>query len=230
MKARWQMVSDRYSALKQREKQLIAVATLVAVGFIGFSLIVDPASQRGTTLRKQMEQQRAELATLQAQVATLQSQRTDPDAANRQSLAETKASLAATDEQLYRLDGTLVPPERIGQLLKAVLAKHRGLSLVSLRTLPPVALIKPPVAKTEGKRGEPAPAPVPPPADNLYKHGLEIRITGSYGDLLAYVAELENAPQRLLWDRLSLQVIAHPRNELTLTVYTLSRHPDWLIV
>jgi hypothetical protein len=44
------------------------------------------------------------------------------------------------------------------------------------------------------------------------------------------VAELENAPQRLLWDRLSLQVIAHPRNELTLTVYTLSRHPDWLVV
>jgi MSHA biogenesis protein MshJ len=228
MKAYWQTLSDRYAALKPREKQLIAVATLVAVGFIGFSLIVDPPSQRGTTLRKQMEQQRAELATLQAQVATLQSQRTDPDAANKQAMAETRAALTTTDERLFRLDGTLVPPERIGQLLKAVLVKHRGLSLVSLRTLPPVPLIKPPVVKTEGKRGEPPPPP--PPADNLYKHGLEIRITGSFGDLLAYVAELENAPQRLLWDRLSLQVIAHPRNELTLTVYTLSRHPDWLVV
>jgi MSHA biogenesis protein MshJ len=66
--------------------------------------------------------------------------------------------------------------------------------------------------------------------ENIFRHGLEIRVAGSYADLLAYVAELERSPQRLLWGGINLAVIVYPRSELTLTVYTLSRERDWLAV
>ena len=66
--------------------------------------------------------------------------------------------------------------------------------------------------------------------ENIYRHGLEVRLAGSYADLLDYVAELERTPQRLLWGGMMLSVTTYPRSELTLTVYTLSRDRDWLAV
>jgi MSHA biogenesis protein MshJ len=232
MMARWKQLSDRYAALNQREKLLIAVATLVLVGFVGFSVWVDPGVSRSSRLRKQIEQQTAERATLQTQVATLKSQLRDPDTANRGALAEVQNRLAGIDEQIGRLDGVLVPPDRVPKLLQALLSRHRGLTLVSLQTLPPVPLIEPPSPKKDGKPADSAKVePAPPPADgNIYRHGIEIRIAGSYADLLAYVAELENAPQRVIWERMALAVTAYPRSELTLTVYTLSLDAEWLVV
>jgi MSHA biogenesis protein MshJ len=66
--------------------------------------------------------------------------------------------------------------------------------------------------------------------ENIWRHGLEVRVAGSYADLLAYVVELERAPQRLLWGGMALKVTVWPTSELTLTVYTLSRERDWLAV
>lgn len=228
MNAGWKALAARFAALKQREKLLVAVAIVVAIGFVGFSLWVDPALSQTARLRKQMEQQTGELATLQAQVTTLKSQLRDPDAGNRSALADIQKRLGAVNDQIGRLDGVLVPPDRMSRLLQSLLSRHRGLALVSLQTLPPVALIEPADPKTEGKAG----AAPPPPAGggNIYRHGIEIRVVGSYADLLAYVAELENAPQRLIWERLTLAVTGYPRSELTLTVYTLSLDADWLVV
>ncbi|HZV53701.1 MAG TPA: type II secretion system protein GspM [Rhodocyclaceae bacterium] len=224
MNARWQQLAIRYAALSRREQLLIAVATIALVGFLLYSLWVGPAAQRAAGLRKQMEGQQADLATLRAQVASLKSQLHDPDAANRKVMAELQARLSDIDSQIGRLDEKLVPPQRMGKLLQTVLARQRGLSLVSLRSLPPEPLIMPPVEKGSAAR---APAV---PRENIYRHGLEIRIAGGYADLLAYVAELERAPERLLWGGMVLAVTDYPRSELTLTVYTLSRDLDWLTV
>jgi len=57
---------------------------------------------------------------------------------------------------------------------------------------------------------------------------VEIRLEGSYGQLLAYLTQLEKLPQRLLWGQLSYRVIDYPRSEMTLTVYTLSPDKTWL--
>lgn len=142
---------------------------------------------------------------------------------------------------MERFSTNLVPADQVGRLLHSVLAHHRGLSVVSLRTLAPQALLTAPETDggaAAGKNGEAAKTDSPErktdsaPAgrENLYKHGLEIRVAGSYADLMAYVAELEKMPQRLLWERMTLTAAGYPRNELTLTVYTLSRDPDWLVL
>ncbi len=68
------------------------------------------------------------------------------------------------------------------------------------------------------------------PGGNIYKHGIEIKLAGGYGDLLAYVADLEASPQKLLWGGMRLTVKQFPVSELTLTVYTLSLDSIWLVV
>ena len=63
---------------------------------------------------------------------------------------------------------------------------------------------------------------------DLYRHGVEIRLEGSYDDLQVYMAQLEKLPQRLLWGELVYRVIDYPRAEIRLTLYSLSPDKAWL--
>ena len=67
-------------------------------------------------------------------------------------------------------------------------------------------------------------------SEGIYQHGIEIRMAGSYNDLLNYLAELERMPQRLMWNSVSLTVEKYPRNIMVLRVYTLSLDRSWLTV
>jgi MSHA biogenesis protein MshJ len=224
MNPTWRKWSDRYAAMSQREQLLIAAATIVSVGLLLLTFWVDPAAKRVAGLQASMSTQQTEFAALQGQIASIKSQLSDPDAANRKALDELRARLTGVDDQIGRLDEKLVPPQQMGKLLQRVLTHHRGLTLVSLRSMPPEPLLASPSDKgVAGKESVML-------RENIFRHGLEIKVAGSYADLLAYVAELESAPQRLLWGGVSLAVIAYPRSELTLTVYTLSRERDWLAV
>ncbi len=233
MKTRLKAMTAKFDALQMREKRMVAAAVLFGIVMGGYTFGVEPAQQRAAALRKQIAQQKTDLQTTQAQLMALRAQLRDPDAPNKQALAETRAKLAVAERALQEYDAKLVPPERVPQLLQSVLAHHRGLQLVSLQTLPPSPLLAP-KAEEKAPAGTAAkPAPAPAPAErgaNIHKHGLEIRMAGSYLDLLAYVEELERLPQKLLWGRMSLSTAAWPRSELTLTVYTLSLDPTWMIV
>lgn len=224
MKAQWQTLAAKFSALQQREKLLVAAAAVFAVVMAGYSFWVEPALLRAAALQKQIAQQKTELTGLQTQLAGLKSQLKDPDAPAKAALAEVRRQLAAAEQTLHQYDNTLVPPERMPQLLQSLFARHRGLELVSLQTLPPAPLLAP-AAKTEAKAAAPAAK-----GGNIHRHGIEIKMAGSYLDLLAYVSDLEHLPQKLLWDRMALAVTAYPRSELTLTVYTLSLDPTWMVV
>lgn len=121
-----------------------------------------------------------------------------------------------------------MPPQRIPALLHTLLTRHRGLTLVSMTTLPPRSLIELPPAGKDGAK--PLEDHAALPGGNLYKHGIEIKLAGGYQDLLAYVAELDASPQKLLRGGISLVVRQHPVSELTLTIYTLSLDTTWLVV
>ena len=224
MNANWQKLTDRYSAMSRREQLLIAVAALAVAFFLPLTVWVDPPAKRATALTAQLAAQETELAALQAQIDGLKVRMVDPDAANRKLLAELQAQLETVDKDIGNLDDQLVPPQKMGKVLQMVLARHRGLSLVSLRTLAPEPLLVPP----DDKLSTAERLALVVRQENLWRHGLEIRVAGNYADLLSYVAELERAPQRLLWGDMALKVTVWPKSELTLTVYTLSRERDWL--
>jgi MSHA biogenesis protein MshJ len=224
MSAGWNTLVARYAALNVRERGMVAAAVLLVVGMGGYSIWVDPPRARAAALRQQVAQQQQEVVTLNTQLAQLQASLTDPDAATKTALAEIKAQLATLDSERMAYDRVLVPPHRVPQLLQSLLARHRGLELVGMRTLEPVPLI-------ERKKDADAKATTKAePGGNIFKHGIEIKVAGSYADLLAYVAELERSPHKLLWHRISLAVKEYPRSELTLTVYTLSLDSAWLVV
>lgn len=233
MKARWQALAAKFAALQQREKLLVAATTIFAIGVGGYTFWVEPALLRAATLNKQIAQQQTEIQGLQAQLAGLRTQSRDPDAANKAALAEVKARIAASETALHQYDTTLVPPARMPQLLQSLLSRHHGLELVSLQTLTPSPLLTPPAVKPDAAKPDAGAKGAPPPAPrggNIHKHGLEIKVAGSYPDLLTYLEDLERLPQKLIWGRMALVVTNHPRCEMTLTVYTLSLDSTWLVV
>ena len=64
----------------------------------------------------------------------------------------------------------------------------------------------------------------------IFRHGVELTVSGTYPDLYAYLAGLEKLPTQLYWGRADLSVSTHPVTTLKLTVYTLSLDPAWMLV
>ena len=218
----WSRFNARYAALSRRERALVALAVVFGPLLIGYSLFVDPQSARRKVMEANLATEKATVARLQAEAANLQQQLSiDPDAGRKADLAALNAERDKLDEQLRQFSSVLVRPEEMNGLLERLLVRHAGLRLVSLKTLAPQSVL--PVG--EAKEGEAKPAER---SFDLYRHGVEIRLEGSYGQLQAYLAQLEKLQQKLLWGKLEYRVIEYPRAELTLTVYTLSPDRTWL--
>ena len=218
MKSFFLGLADRFDGLATRERYLVAVALLGGVLLVGWASVVDPALARALSAERAIVDQRAQLAALTAQ---MQAPGRNPEAQAAAELAELKKQLGALNARFAALEGELVPPERMGGLLEALLTRKRGLHLLGLRTLPVAPVLEPKAGSAEAAAKQ---------ASGLYKHGVEISLEGGYAELTDYLAQLEKSPQKLLWSSVTLSAEKHPKLVLTLTVYTLSLDRTWLIV
>lgn len=222
MKAGWRRLAARFDAFSRRERGITAVTAIGGVLLLGYSFLIDPASIRNRGLRQSIERQSGELAQAHSQLSTLEAQlRIDPDAGKKAEIAGLKQAMQNTDRQLEKLEGSLVAPERMTVVLENLLRRHAGLRLLSFKTLPPAGLVE----RQPGK-GEAAAA-----RDfNVFRHGVEIQLEGSFADLLAYLSQLEQDRQKFLWGEMRLTVEEHPKSRLTLVLYTLSSDKTWLSI
>ena len=241
MKALFLRLTASFDARVRRERYLIALALLGGVALIVWSALIDPAHVRRVAAERGISEQRAQLAALAAQTQALQAPGQTPEAQAAAELAQLKQQLDALNARYRALGGSLVAPQEVGALLEELLGRHSGLRLLSLRTLPAAPVLDARDAAAKGANPAAA-APAGKPANGadtaangraaagLYKHGVEIRLEGGYAELVAYLERLEKAPQKLLWNSVTLSAENHPRLVLTLTVFTLSLDKTWLIV
>lgn len=232
-----QALLARYGKFQMKERRLIVIAAVGGVLLLGYNFFIDPAQQAAAANNTQIAQQNKEMAELQNLLPVLRQQAGDPDARLRSDISNTNQQLAGIDTDLQQYSHLLVAPAQMPRLLQDMLARHRGLGLVSLKTiaatplLPPKTLeAKPASAGKAAVAAVPPGAKPPPPPGGIYRHGLEITVAGSYSELLAYASELQRISPRPLWSGLSLKVVEYPRSELTFTLYTLSLDLPWLAV
>ncbi|MEI7614272.1 MAG: hypothetical protein WCK63_15330 [Betaproteobacteria bacterium] len=223
MKAQLSGLIAKYDALALRERRLVALALLGGVLLIGGSVFVEPAYTRLQSAGRGVVEQRAQLAALQVQSEVLQAPGQDPEVRARAELAALKVQLNTLHERLSRVESTLVTPQRMTGLLENMLGRRSGLRVLSLRTLPVTPLLekKESAGIVSGARGA---------AEGLYKHGVEIRLEGSYAELADYLQRLENSSQQLIWSSANLSAEKHPKLVLVLTVFTLSLDKTWLMI
>ncbi len=232
MKAFWLRSRTRYMALARRERGLLMACALVLVIGLGVLLFIEPAYKQRMQLQRQMMQQRNELASLSPQVQGLQARQRNPDAAVQAQLKALRDQLQLADGEFAQVQRALVQPQEMGHLLDSLLQSHRGLQLVSLRSVPVMSVAE--LIAGSGKAAPPVAAPASSassPKDSrdawLYRHGVEITVQGSYADMQAYLAALEHLPRRVYWGELKIDAQHWPANTMTVTVYTISLEKTW---
>ena len=235
----WRPYADKIDALSLRERAMMFAAAVVATGFAMNILLIDPPATRIKTLTARMVQQQAELQTLQLKNQTMQKQRAGLDTSNLARRDDVKRQIAGIDETLKDMQQNLVPAQKMKAVLQEVLARNARVQLIAMRTLPVTPLVekreKTDKADSAATTGRPADAQENPDKSsasegNVFKHGVQITVQGSYADLHDYLARLEKLPWRMFWSRASLNAEDYPRLTLTVTIYTLSLDKAWLEV
>ena len=170
---------------------------------------------------------------MQTQIqALIANSNADPDAMLRTKLAQLREQSDRNGKTLAEIQGALVPPQRMPALLEDILRRNHALRLVALKTLPVTGLAEPEaavVSKTATETDKPVPKSAPA-ASLVYKHGVELTVSGSYADLVHYLTELEALPWHMFWAKADLDVEQYPKVNLTLRLYTLSLDPAWLSI
>jgi MSHA biogenesis protein MshJ len=218
-----QRYADRVDAMSLRERVLIFLAVAVTIVLIVDSALFEPVLRRQKISSQRIQQQQDEIRTMQTQVQAYAQARTGDNAdvsAKQQRLEKGKLELAALDRQLAAKQGDLVPPERMAKMLSEIVKRNPDIELVSLRTLAATGLSQSLTSILGSTPGGLA----------LYRHGIEIAVSGSYLKMLNYVGQLERLPAKIVWGNMELQAGAYPVVTLKITLYTFSPEKSWLLI
>jgi MSHA biogenesis protein MshJ len=244
MKALWLKLARRFAALSQREKLL--VAGLLALGLPGaiIGIWVEPTWRTQKVLKADLVRIQEEAAKQPSPIITV-----DPNPQARAELEALEARLASAEQDFAEQAKGLGQPGEMVNLLEKLLARHPGVRLNALRSLPSALLqpagtpgasqASPPASAAPTQPANPAAAAsgANPPASGqaaatqtiaIYRHGIELELEGGWGALRSYLAEIERIPRPLQWGQLKLTAQTYPQVRMTVSLYTLSLESAWL--
>jgi MSHA biogenesis protein MshJ len=167
-------------------------------------------------LAKEVDKVRADAETSKAQVQVIVGQLArDPDMLARARIAKLSKEARDLDDQMGKINRSLIPPQRMAKILEGMLARDRQVQLVSLKTLPVTTLVERDATDDRA---------------NVYKHGIVMTLQGRYLDLLTYLNALEALPWQMFWSQAQMDARDYTAVRVTVTVFTLSLDKDWLVV
>jgi len=235
VKQLWSRYAERIDALSVRERVLVfSTAMALLLAFL-YTLLIDPQVGMQKRLFSTVMQKQAELKSLEAQITAIATGRaSDPDKLLRERLARVYKELREIELQIGTEEHRFTAPEQMKTVIEEMLARNRAVQLVAMKTLPSSTIAE---ARAESGKVE-APKPVAkqqPQPDTpgerlIYRHGIEVTVSGSYLDLLRYVADLEHLRTQLYWSSLEIDATRYPRHTMKIVVYTLSLDRAWLNV
>ena len=233
MKRLWQRYVEKMDGASLRERALVFAASAAVLIALLNTLLIEPQLVKQRRLSGEVAQRQGEMRTIQEKLqAVALARQADPDREIRRQLEALKLKVSETEARLLEEQRKFAPPEQVGVLLGEMLSRNRKLQLVDLRTLPVASFAGNATVADKGPPQKPAAAKPATPAGGgqIYRHGVEITVSGNYLDLLAYLKDLEQLPSQLYWGKVELSVAAHPKVTLKLSVYTLSLDLSWLVV
>ncbi len=210
---------ERFDALAVRERGMIFAAAVTVVYFSWQSLLMAPLQARGRQAEQRLTEAREQMAAIdQAGAAATD----DPLViAARRNLA-LKGKLGELDAELQTVAQGYVAPERVADLLREILTRQQGLTLVSLANLPVESLSQAQSAKDD--------LPIASDDRGPFLHPVEMVVEGDYASIVAYLRSLEALPWRVHWQQLDLTVGSYPISRVRIVIGALSLSREWMKV
>lgn len=213
MKEQLKHYLERVDNATLRERVLLFGAAALVLLYVVNVLMIQPLRDTQRRLGLEVAKSAQELRTVQTELQRLARERqADPETQHRKRAADLRAEIAALDARIQQEQRRFTTPQRMREVLREMFERDKRLRLVDLKTLPVTDL----AAGQSGRR--------------VFRHGIELTVAGSYLDLYAYLAALEQIPTQLYWGRVEMSVASYPVATLKMTVYTLSFEQAWMVV
>ena len=215
MNKRWQDYAKLFNAQSMRERCLIGLTLLVAIGFLWWSYYAAPTLVRIDRQQAENERISGEVNSTRAVVADIRRRIAAGVHQEKESqLVSLQRELAAVEERLRVETIELIDPEKMFLLMNQLVYPESRLSLLSLKRRE----VKPAFELPEDEGQE----------SGIYRHMLEITLSGKYLDILEYVRSLEALDWKLMWDEIELESEAYPVVTVKVVISTLSTRREWV--
>lgn len=207
-------IQERIDARIMRERILIFL-TVLAVVFMLWNFAQSPFDKKMQDTRTQLETLATQRAAFQTQITNItQGLLNDPNKIKNEQIEQLEEDIRKLENQLQNVSQNLIKAEQLPLALQEVLQKADQLTLLEVNTLPAqelqfVTTDGSAAADTENNAG-------------VYQHIVELRVKGSFAQVVRLLISLEALPWRFYWQNLDYKVEQYPNAEIKLRVYTLS--------
>ena len=208
----WKRGARRINALGLRERCMLFISTAALMVAAADSLLLSPAITEQKRLAERLKRERTELSALRVQLGAANRAGGDsPVARLRSEITQWQTRQQAVDTDIARLGMASGDRPTLAQLLERTLARHERLTLQKIATVAEIP--------TSATTSAPASATLSGSPAGLRWQGVDLGVSGSYVDLVDYLATLEQALPGLRWDTLKLSGSATAPSSLTLRLY-----------
>ncbi|WP_417658662.1 hypothetical protein [Pseudidiomarina sp.] len=212
MKEQWLLWKNKFEQVDVKRRRIWFAVALFLIAYLGFWFGVRPALEVIQTERTQQQRQQALIEQIEQEVAAVDTRLAgDPQAAQRSRLEQLQQRLVQVNQQLNQ-EANYVSAADNRALLKALLNQARGVKVVSAQALPAEQVYQ----DTETTDAA------------IYRHHLQLVITGNYFALTNYLQQLEQLDWSFYWQRLDYKVLQAPEAEATIEIYTISLERDYV--
>lgn len=213
-------LQEKIDARVIRERALIFLTSLALVFMLWNALLQSSIDKRMQETRTQLELLATQRTAMQTQVSAItQSLLNDPDKQKKAQITQLQTDISGLENQLQNVSQNLIKEDQLPQALQEVLEKTSQLTLLEVKTLPAKELQF--VALTATNNAQPEPVSEATNA-GVFQHLVELRVSGSYSQVVQLLVALERLPWRFYWQDLQYSVDQYPNAEVILRVYTLS--------
>ncbi|WP_076538523.1 MSHA biogenesis protein MshJ [Shewanella sp. UCD-KL21] len=214
MKQSWQKLAIQFNELSQRERVLIALASIIVVAMLLY-IPVETIWKERLKLSHQVTQIESENEVSEQQIALYQQRLAmDPNSDYRNRLTLIEQQNQQMDANLESQMISMVPANYMPTVLTTLLGNINDVKLVSFSSIAPQPLIE---VGEEDKM-------------NLYSHGIRLTLEGRYFAILKFIQSIEAMPDKLYWKRLDYHVEQHPNATVEIELYTLSINKEFISV
>lgn len=201
-----------------RERVLVFLTSLALIFLLWNFLVQARFDRERIALQAEATKVASEQQTLQTQMSNLaMAMASDPAIAKTNIIQKLNTDIASVEARLSNLSQGLISAEQLPKVLEEVLLRTSSVKLLQVRTLAATELqlaAPPQGTNTEGKSAS--------GGTGVYKHGVLIRVAGSYSQLIQLMTEIEALQWKFYWESLDYTVKQYPNAEIDIRVFTLS--------
>ena len=215
-------LSKKIDKMSVRERALMLATSLAIVYFSWQSLVVDGITNLKQKLTSNASKMQQQISSLQGQISEVSNSLSlDPIVRLEEKIRKTKQENDELQKKLITMTEKLIPPREMTSLLRSIL-DNKVLVVMHVENIAPIPVLAGNDKDKDEDEDKKKAAKDAALKFQVYKHGIEIVVTGTFFQIRDFLAEAEKLPWKVLWEELEFSVTKYPIATVRMVIRTLS--------